>query len=172
MASRIRLARPSELQTLIDIDNAASRLYSDAGLPLEIEEGHPLVVAEIARWAAAIQQGRTFVAIDQADQPLGFVTISIVENGLYLDQISVHPRHMRKGLGTMLIDQALLWSTDNPIWLTTYSHLSWNKPLYEKFGFVEMPEEKCSIQIRKILEDQRTVLPAPEKRIAMVRAPR
>lgn len=172
MASKTRLAHPSELQTLIAIDNAASRLYTDAGLPLEIEEDHPLVLAEIARWADAIEQGRVFVTTDPLDKPLGFITMSIVDNAPYLDQISVHPNHMRKGLGTLLIDQAFLWSGDKPIWLTTYSHLSWNKPLYEKFGFVEVPEDKCGVQIREILDNQRTLLPAPEKRIAMARLPK
>jgi hypothetical protein len=47
-------ARPGDLPAIVGIDDAASLLYADAGLVFGLGSDHPFVLAEIARWAAAI----------------------------------------------------------------------------------------------------------------------
>jgi GNAT superfamily N-acetyltransferase len=39
---------------------------------------------------------------------------------------------MRQGLGRRLVRQAIDWAGPEPLWLTTYAHLSWNRPFYER----------------------------------------
>lgn len=165
----LRPANSQELPTLIEIDDEACELYEQAGLNFDIDEDHPFVLAESRRWAEAINQGLAYVAVDRQDYPVGFISMCAVDGEPYLDQLAVRPAQMRKGLGRSLLRQALSMSAQQPLWLTTYSHLPFNAPFYESEGFVAMPEEDCGPQLRAILDDQRSVLPAPDKRIAMLR---
>jgi hypothetical protein len=52
-------------------------------------------------------------------------------------------------------------------WLTTYGHLSWNRPFYERAGFRPVPMEQWGGDITQEIVFQRRVLPAPNERIAM-----
>lgn len=167
----LRQARPTELPKLVEIDDEASELYVEAGIRFELAKDHPFVVAESMRWAAAIGRGLAHVAVDTRDEPLGFATLGFVDGEPYLDQIAVRPRAMRRGIGTTLLRHAVGWSGDRPLWLTTYSHLPWNRPYYERDGFVAVAETLCGPELRAILDQQRQVLPAPDERVAMVRAP-
>ena len=56
------------------------------------------------------------------------------------------------------------------MWLTTYGHLPWNVPFYEKMGFVVIPEAEWGAGVLHHVEAQRESLPLPESRVAM-RAP-
>lgn len=165
----IRPAEPGELKTLIAIDDAASQLYKTAGISFDMADDHPFVVAESARWARAIRQGSAYVVVDSSGTPVGFITLKLVDHEPYLDQLSVHPDHMRQGLGTRLLDRAIEWSGDRPLWLTTYAHVPWNKPFYERHGFIPVSENQCGPDILAILDHQRAALPEPAQRIAMVR---
>lgn len=169
----LRLARAGELDALVGIDDAASELYVRAGLVLSLGADHPFVLAESARWAQAIERELAHVAVDSNDVLLGFMTLGFVDDAPYLDQISVHPRAMRRGVGAALMQRAFTWSGERPLWLTTYSHLPWNQPYYERHGFTLVPEHDCGPELKRILELQRTALPDPERRVAMARrAPR
>ncbi len=165
----IRPARASELQMLVAIDDDASELYARAGLALTFDKSHPFVVAESARWAAAIERGLAHVAVDPGDRPIGFTTLGFVDSEPYLDQIAVRRSSMRRGVGTALLRHAFEWSRGRSLWLTTYLHLPWNRPYYERHGFVLVPERACGPELRAILRDQRAALPDPEMRVAMVR---
>ena len=164
----LRRARPDELRAIVGIDDAASALYAEAGLELALAPEHPFVLAETARWARAIENSLAHVAVDSEDRILGFMTLGIVDQAPYLDQLAVQPHAMRRGIGAALIGEAVRWSAARPLWLTTYSHFPWNQPYYARHGFIAVPESECGPELRAILEDQRVTLPAPEKRVAMV----
>src|SRR5690606_10455545 len=110
-----------------------------------------------------------YVAVDRNDGAIGFLILGSVDNAAYLDQISVLPNQMRRGIGKTLMERAIVHSGSGPLWLTTYAHLPWNRPYYERFGFAEVASEHCGDGIRAILQKQRAVLPDPDQRIAMVR---
>lgn len=167
----LRMARPDELHRLVAIDDEASELYAQAGIKLDFGKDHPFVVAESVRWAAAIEQGLAQVAVDRKDQPVGFVTLRLVDGEPYLDQISVSPGSMRRGVGARLLEYAISWSGDRSLWLTTYSHLPWNRPYYERHGFVLVPGDACGAELCSILQEQCSALPDPDQRVAMVHRP-
>jgi hypothetical protein len=87
----IRSAHPTELQTLVAIDDDASTLYAEGGLKLTLDHSHPFVIAEFQRWAEAIRRGLAFVAVDSEDQPIGFVTLGYTDDGILKEQRSVLP---------------------------------------------------------------------------------
>jgi len=168
----LRSARADELQQAISIDDAAGLLFAQAGLPIDLANDHPFVVAERARWRSAIDQGQLWFACDRDAEPVGFSALGRAGALAYLEQLAVRPEHGRRGVGKMLLDAAsqhALQSGDSLLWLTTYAHLAWNKPYYERHGFVVVPESRCSPELRALLAEQRDTLPAPSERIAMVR---
>jgi len=168
----LRLAHPRELSELVRIDDAAGTLYAQAGIVFAFGWDHPFARAEVARWDRAISAHRAHVAIDKDDKPLGFITLEIVDDAPYVHQLSVHPSAMRRGIGSALVLRAIAWSGMRPLWLTTYSHVPWNAAYYmRRFGFVSVPEAECGPEMKGILERERSVLPRPECRVAMVRRP-
>lgn len=171
MTVTLRKAKKDELGALVAIDDAASELYSNAGLHIEFGHDHPFVVAEAVRWSCAIEHGLADVAVGPRDEPIGFIILGTVDGEPYLDQLSVHPDAMRQGIGSALLNAAIRWAGNRPLWLTTYSHLPWNKPYYERSGFSDVAEHLIGPELGGIIQHQRSVLPDPQCRIAMVLRP-
>lgn len=167
----IRASHPHELPILISIDDEAGELYQRAGLAISLDRSHPFVAGESARWTRAIALGLALTAVDSNDHPIGFATFGLVDGEPYLDQVSVRPGMMRRGVGTALLNRVVAWSSSRPLWLTTYSHLPWNRPWYERHGFAVVPETSGGPEMQRILQEQRTALPYPDMRVVMVRQP-
>lgn len=167
----LRPARPDELPALVVIDDEASELYAEAGIVFGLAPDHPFVLDESVRWERAIALGLAHVAVDAQGSIMGFVTLGMVDGQPYVDQLAVRPAAMRQGMGSALLKTAIAWSGGRPLWLTTYAHLPWNRPYYERHGFVAVEESDCGPEICAILAKQRAALPAPDQRIAMARRP-
>jgi GNAT superfamily N-acetyltransferase len=167
----LRAATGDELDKAIAIDEAAGLLFIEAGLTIDLPGDHPFVVAERESWRRAIERGQLWFACHAAD-PIGFSALGRAGDLAYLEQLAVRPEHGRRGVGSMLLDAACAHTRQSgasELWLTTYAHLGWNKPYYERHGFTVVAESRCSPELRAHLQAQRATLPAPEQRIAMVR---
>lgn len=170
-ALRITPARPADIDQLRAIDEDAAALFAEHGIQLELSPVHPFSRAEVARWSRAAELGRAFVAVSSGE-PLGFAVLDVLDGEPYLDQLAVRIAAMRRGIGGRLLDRAVEWARANggsTLWLTTYAHLPFNRPYYERHGFVVMPRSSCSASILRHLDEQRRHLPAPELRVAMRR---
>ena len=166
-------ARPDQIDLAVAIDDDAGGLYAAHGLDLALPADHPFVVAEQAWWREAAAAGRLVFAADPAspDQPLGFAAYGFLDGEPYLDQLSVRRGSMRRGLGRALLAHAAAWAATHPsrtLWLTTYAHLSWNRPYYEDAGFVVVAPPHRP-EMAATLADQRSHLPLPDLRVAMRR---
>jgi GNAT superfamily N-acetyltransferase len=169
---KLRVGSTADIDTLCDIDRDASELFVQAGLDVEWPEDHEFVIAERARWLRSLASGQTLLAVDAAGDAVGFAARGARDGEPYVDQLSVQRRAMRMGIGG-----ALLRATENiaratggrAIWLTTYGHLPWNRPFYERRGFVIVPQELCGPEMRAELEFERRWLPAPHERVAMMK---
>jgi GNAT superfamily N-acetyltransferase len=167
-----RLALPSELDVLNDIDGDASTLYAQYGLPIELGQDHVFARAEQARWLRSTELGRAFLAVDRTGIGVGFAALDVVDGEPYLDQLAVRVAAMRQGIGGRLLARSADWAREtgaSSIWLTTYDHLPFNRPYYERHGYGVMPEEACSAGVRHHIRDQQRYLPAPTQRVAMRR---
>ncbi len=167
---RLRRASATDLGEVLAIDDDATRLYGEAGLAVALPPTHPFVVAEVARWSEAIRFGSLLLAID-GERAIGFAAIGSVDDAPYLDQLSVRMESMRRGVGSWLLRHAIraVEAQQQPLWLTTYDHLPWNRPFYERAGFATVPEATVGAGIRALLAEQRRFLPAPQHRVAMSR---
>jgi GNAT superfamily N-acetyltransferase len=168
----MRQAAPHEIDALVAVDDDAAMLYAEHGLVLELAEDDGFVLAERQRWLASAERGQVFV-VEQAGRLVGFASLDRVDGQPYLDQLSVRLAAMRQGIGTALIERAVRWAREqggSQLWLTTYAHLAFNRPYYERQGFVVVSEAECGPGVRRHLEDERRALPRPSQRVAMRRA--
>ena len=157
---------------MVAIDVDACSLYVEAGLDADIGPEHPYSVAERACWTRRAREGNAFVAGPPGSPAVGLLVMDRIDGAPYLEQLSVRRSAMKQGLGRRLLMRAIEWAGREPLWLTTYRHIPWNRPFYERHGFVTVPESKCSPGMVGILDDQRRALPAPHERIAMRRSAR
>ena len=164
---RIRPASAADIAEMLAVDDDACALYAQAGLRFDFAADHPFPRAEYARWTLAASEGHAFLAVEPGGLAVGLMVLGRIDGGPYLDQLSVRLRAMRRGLGRRLVRQAIDWAGLEPLWLTTYAHLPWNRPFYESVGFASVAESECPSDILERLEVERQWLPAPGERIAM-----
>lgn len=162
----------SDLGLLLELDHDASIAFERVGMFLDLPDDHEFVIAERERLRTSLDTGTTLVAMDDSGQAAGFIALGRLDALAYIEQIAVRITHARRGVGTALL--GLAWDTlvrrgEPELWLTTYGHLSWNRPFYERNGFVCMPESQCGPGIRRELAFQRRWLPVPSQRLAMRR---
>ena len=161
-----------DLAMLGEIDADAGMIFEQAGLFLDLPETHEFPVAERRRWMECLAARTTLVAEDSAAGPIGFAAIGRRDGEAYLAQLSVRRHYMRLGIGSALLEaagemaQALVSRT---LWLTTYSHLPWNRPFYERHGFVVMPEHACGPELLDEHAIEKKWLPVPNERVVMRR---
>lgn len=169
-----RVARIDELDILCDIDRDASRLFERAGLVMTPPEELELAAVERSRWLGCLRSGSTLLATNRSGEPVGFAALGLLDGAGYLEQLSVRVDAMRQGIGTALLSaiqgMAEKQARVPSLWLTTWGHLPWNRPFYEKAGFSLVPEEQWGSEMRQQLVFERRLLPEPEKRVVMRKA--
>jgi len=167
----IRRCPAGDFNELVAIDDDACRLFETVGLNFDFAADHSFAVSEHSRWIRAGLDGNAFLATLPDGLNAGMLVMGFVDGEPYLDQISVRPEFMRRGIGRSLLEHALRWAGSKRLWLTTYSHVPWNRPFYERLGFECVPEPNCPESIRGIIAEGRRWLPRPEQRIAMRHTP-
>ncbi|CAM5263931.1 hypothetical protein SVIOM74S_03403 [Streptomyces violarus] len=99
---RIRPATAAELPALQDIERAAGLPFRDLGMP-EIADDEPPALDELERFRGA---GRCWVAVDEREDPVAYLVAEPVDGALHIEQVSVHPRAARRGVGRVLLAYA------------------------------------------------------------------
>jgi ribosomal protein S18 acetylase RimI-like enzyme len=167
----IRTGSVADIDALCAIDVDAATLFTQAGLELNFpDQEHEFAQAERSRWLRSLAAGQTLLAAGAHGAPLGFAASSVLDDEPYLDQLSVATRCMRLGIGGSLLrasERAAQRAGARALWLTTYAHLPWNRPFYERAGFVVVPEGRCGPVILQEIAYQRHWLPCPEHRVVM-----
>lgn len=151
---QIRRATLEEAPLLPAIELAAARLYLSqlavTGLTPEILD-EPNSAED---FAVAQQVGLLWVAADETNRLVGFALLAIIDQWLHLDELSVHPAHGRKGVGTALVRQVCQMARAQGypgVTLSTFRHVSWNAPFYRRLGFVEMVPEEQTAGLRALV---------------------
>ncbi len=125
--SSIRAARPHEFPDLREIEFAADQLYESVGIgPFTSDD-------------AEDHFDEAVLVLVTGEPPVGFICVEFVDGIPHIWQLSVHPDHVRQGLGRSLVEAASSWARStgfDAITLTTYRDVPWNGPFYESLGFV------------------------------------
>lgn len=164
----LRPGRPGELAIARSIDDDATDAYVKVGIQVLLPHDHPFALDEEARWTAALAEGRLLFACAPDGTPLGFAEFGLVDGRPYLHQISVRCSAARQGVGALLMERVKRWSTAaGEVWLTTYGHVAFNRPWYERLGFECVDPALAGPELRAIVEKERAALPAPDARVLM-----
>jgi GNAT superfamily N-acetyltransferase len=147
----IRSARLDDLSVLGDIERAAGAAFRRLGMAA-VADADPLSVSELIGFQAA---GRAWVAVDEADVPVAYLLVEVVDGNGHIEQVSVHPDLARRGLGRTLLDAADRWAARcglSALTLTTYADVPWNAPYYARLGFAIVAEGDLTEGLRRIRE--------------------
>jgi GNAT superfamily N-acetyltransferase len=133
----IRAARPEDPPLLPAIEDEAGELFADIGMA-SVAGGQ---TTDEATHRRAQGEARLLVAAGADDQPVGFALLGEVDGLAHLFEISMHPAHGRRGIGSRLLEAAIGWArTRNygAITLSTFRTVRWNGPWYARHGFREL----------------------------------
>lgn len=111
----IRSARPEDLPVLQEIERAAGAPFHDLGMSGVADDEPP----SLAALSVFQRHGRAWVATDEADRPVAYLLADVVDGNAHVEQVSVHPRHARQGLGRALLDAVAAWAARSGLPATT-----------------------------------------------------
>ncbi|MFC7340992.1 GNAT family N-acetyltransferase [Saccharopolyspora griseoalba] len=152
-AWRIRAAWESDLVVLRDVERSAGYLFAEAGMDF-VAEDEPPTVEELREF---VECGRAWVGVDGENRSVGYLLAGVVDGNAHLEQVSVRPEHMRRGIGRALLERLIAWSRERElpaITLTTYVEVPWNGPYYERCGFRFLTAEEETPGLRRIRADE------------------
>ncbi len=127
----VRLAEPADLDRLADVETAADALFV------------PLGVTGLPAPPSAAERAAAWRVLVTGRPVLGFAVLERVDDGVHLEQLSVHPSAGRRGLGTALLRAAVDVARSagaRRLTLTTYADVPWNGPWYAARGFTEFAD--------------------------------
>jgi ribosomal protein S18 acetylase RimI-like enzyme/catechol 2,3-dioxygenase-like lactoylglutathione lyase family enzyme len=162
----IRPARPDDGAVLREIERRAGERFRDVDLP-EVADHEPASVDELACYA---EEQRSWVLVDDTDEPIGYVLVDVVDGCAHIEQVSVRPEHQGSGLGGLLVEHVRTWAGKSglsAVTLTTFSDVAWNMPLYEHLGFRVLSESEIGPELREVRDKETAQGLDPAKRVCM-----
>jgi len=131
----IRTVRSDELALLAPLEAASDTLFDALAGGFDDGLGPFPVPGTVDELAAAL------VVLVAGEPPQGFARIDALAGGAHLEQLAVHPDHVRRGIGRALVRSAISWAGAHgfdELTLATYRDVAWNGPFYASEGFVEV----------------------------------
>ena len=107
----IRLAEAGDVPSLPSIERRAVRLFEDWIAETGLTAASLEKVSSFEELDEARQRGRLWVALC-GGEIVGFAQAMILGGTAHLDEIDVVPEHMRKGVGSRLIETVCRWARD------------------------------------------------------------
>ncbi len=106
----------------------------------------------------------------EGDQLIGFAHVLDFDGRFHLEQLSVHPRWQRQGLGQRLLvaaERAVVERGGSVVTLRTFADVPWNAPFYRRHGYTtaDLP-----IALMPLIEaEQRIGLLAAGRRVTLAK---
>lgn len=150
---RIVAAARNQLREIPRIEQAAATVFPEEDLPAAVRYR----VTDHLLLEAAQEEGRLWVAVDRRGRPVGFALAEVLDDEACLDEVDVHPLHMRRGLGTRLVGTVIRWAEREgfgSLSLLTFRHLPWNADFYAGLGFEPVASEELVPALRTILAEE------------------
>lgn len=165
---KVRAARPKDLPEVRELERAAGAGFRALGMAA-VADDEPPPIAELTTFQ---QDGRAWVITDGSDRPVAYLLLDVVDGYAHVEQVSVHPDHARQGLGKTLLDTAAAWAHQRGLaglTLTTYAHVPWNAPYYQRLGFKIMAEDQMTEGLCRIRDHEQARGLAQWPRVTMRR---
>jgi GNAT superfamily N-acetyltransferase len=164
----IRLAHMDDVESLSEIEARAGALFREIGMS-EIAAGETLPRKDLA---AGVIERRLWVAEAGGGELAGFALVIQLDGGPHLEEISVHPRFGRRGLGARILEAVVGELADRGhrrVSLSTFLHVPWNAPFYRKHGFLELSEHAYSQEFVELRRHEAVAGLAVDQRVIMCR---
>ncbi len=135
---KIKIAFVNDISKIIEIAEAT---WKDTYAPFVSSEQIDYMYEQMYTTASILQQmqdGHTFLIYSEGDEPLGFISYLIREDGvLYIPKFYIKPYLQRKGIGKKLLEAVENIAVKNKI---SYLELNVNRKnsamyFYKKMGF-------------------------------------
>ena len=175
MAYLIRSAQPSDVEHLPAIERAAAQRYrpylSQLGLTPDTLED----IVSVEFLHQAMQQQHLWVVVvpgihASQESIVGFVVIDCLPHGYFVVELDVLPDYSRQGMGSALIKQVLQTACDQgfkAVTLTTFRHVPWTIPFYQRLGFEIILPKDYTPDIRAIVDHETRHGFSPQVRVVM-----
>lgn len=150
----VRQTRISDANKLPEIEYSAGQLFSTIEDLSWISTGD---VQDIGSHLASIEKQSHWVAVNENDEPVGFIMTADLPESLFIHEISVSSAWQNKGIGKQLIQKVIDEAKArqySAVTLTTFRHVVWNAPFYQRLGFVILPENEIPFSLQKILDNE------------------
>jgi GNAT superfamily N-acetyltransferase len=124
----VRVADPRDLAGLAAVEAAADELFV------------PLGITELPPPPPAAERARAWRVLVAGRPVQGFAVLELLDGGVHLEQLSVHPAAGRRGIGSALLAGAVAAARDaglDRVSLITYADVPWNAPFYTRRGWRE-----------------------------------
>jgi len=145
----IRPARPDDLPHLPEIEHAAAQLFRHTEHSALADDTGP-DLDDCKRWW---HTGAIWVAVDSADNIVGFAVAKELDGQGFLSELDVHPAHGRRGLGRRLIEAVRAWAVQREyteLRLSTFARIEWNAPYYARLGFCTLAEAELGPELLNV----------------------
>jgi GNAT superfamily N-acetyltransferase len=149
----VRAARSDDSVMLRLIERGAGERFREVGLD-HIADEEPASAEHLAQYARA---GRSWVAVDDGDRPVGYVLVDEIDGCAHIEQISVDPEYQGIGIGRALVEHVRAWAEHtgrSAVTLTTFADVPWNGPLYAHLGFVVLADTEIGPELRSVRDDE------------------
>lgn len=149
----IRPATNDDIAAMHRLELDAGQLFHDVGMPT-IAEADPSPDAVLA---AHVDDKTAWMAVDADGVAVAYAIASIVDGEGHLDQVSVSTAAAGRRIGRRLIDRVCEWARSrdlDALTLTTFVDVPFNGPLYERYGFVYVPEAEMGSELRAIRQSE------------------
>ncbi|WP_026818711.1 GNAT family N-acetyltransferase [Arthrobacter castelli] len=164
----IRAANEEDVVLVHEIERAAGAAFREIGMaPIADDETPPARILHKYQRA-----GRMWVATNAVGRVVAYLLADIIDGNAHIEQVSVHPHFGRRGFGRALIEAVAAWARQkgmSALTLTTFTHVPWNAPYYERLGFSVIPGADLGPGLRDIRGREATVGLDAWPRVAMCR---
>ncbi|MDF9618018.1 GNAT family N-acetyltransferase [Pseudomonas entomophila] len=151
----IRPTLAQELPLLPALERSAAQAFRQYPALAWLADSEVMDETEHARFQTA---GSSWVAVDEHDQPLGFICAAVVGDTLHIHELSVCQEAQGQGLGRQLLDQAIQTARAaglRAVTLTTFTEVPWNGPFYARLGFEVLTAGHLDERLTAILAEER-----------------
>ncbi|KUM24226.1 hypothetical protein AU467_07405 [Mesorhizobium loti] len=163
----IRPARIDDAEALPDIEQSAGLAFRTIPDLAWLADGDNV---SVGRHRALIAEGACWVAADDLDRPVGFLSAGIEGDALHIWELDVRLDRQGSGIGRALLDQAIGDARRRglaAVTLTTFRDVVWNAPFYRKFGFRILEGAEIDERLASLLSGEAEHGMPPEQRCAM-----
>ncbi|NEZ68181.1 GNAT family N-acetyltransferase [Leptolyngbyaceae cyanobacterium CCMR0082] len=155
----IRPAQPSDVEHLPAIERAAAQRYVPYLRPLGLTPGTLDDIVSVDFLNQALHQRHLWVAATAIPQTslVGFVVVDRLPTGYFVVELDVLPDYSRQGIGTALMKQVVEATRQQgftTVTLTTFRHIPWTIPFYQRLGFEIVVPEDYTPDIRAIVNHE------------------